>query len=130
MTDKTMIIWDQTESIKNMLWKYLVDKLQLYNRIRFTIYVDREYKQVAIYIILDKYSAPDKLFAKYKNEVFMHINKLFRKYGINKIFQQSSRYSEHSMIREFFLTLSYEQITELYYCLKAFEDMSTEELDP
>ena len=30
MTDKTMIIWDQTESIKNMLWKYLIDKLQLY----------------------------------------------------------------------------------------------------
>ena len=85
MTDKTMIIWDQTESIKNMLWKYLVDKLQLYNRIRFTIYVDREYKQVSIYIILDKYSAPDKLFTKYKNEVFMHINRLFKK-SLYKLF--------------------------------------------
>lgn len=126
MTDKTMIIWDQTESIKDMLLKYLIDKLQLYNRIRFTIYVDREYKQVTIYTILDKYSAPDKLFAKYKNEVFMHINRLFRKYGINKRFQKSNRYSEHSMIREFFLTLSYEQITELYYCLKTFENIPTE----
>lgn len=126
MTDKTMIIWDQTESIRDILLTYLVDKVITTKRIRFTIYVDREYKQVTIYIILDKYSAPDKLFAKYKNEVFMYINKLFRKYGINKRFQKSSSYSEHSMIREFFLTLSYEQITELYYCLKTFENIPTE----
>ena len=44
MTDKTMIIWDQTESIKNMLWKYLIDKLQLYmqteniNKSLYTLY--------------------------------------------------------------------------------------------
>ena len=122
ITDKTMIIWDQTESVENIILNYLVNGFGFYgSRMKFTTFVDREYKQVSIYIILDKYSAPDKLFAKYKNEVFMHINKLFRKYGINKRFQKSSRYSEHSMIREFFLTLSYEQITELYYCLKTFE---------
>lgn len=127
MTDKTMIIWDQTESVENIILDYLVNGFGFYGfRMKFTTFVDREYKQVTIYVILDKYSAPDKLFAKYKNEVFMHINRLFKKYGINKRFQKSSRYSEHSMIREFFLTLSYEQITELYYCLKTFENIPTE----
>lgn len=127
MTDKTMMIWDQTESIESIILDYLVNRFGFYgSRMKFTTFVDREYKQVTIYTILDKYSAPDKLFAKYKNEVFMHINRLFRKYGINKRFQKSSRYSEHSMIREFFLTLSYEQITELYYCLKTFENIPTE----
>ena len=51
---------------------------------------------------------------------------IVKKYGINKRFQKSSRYSKHSMIREFFLTLYYEQITELYYCLKTFENIPTE----
>ena len=126
MTDKTMIIWDQTESIKNMLWKYLVDKLQLYNRIRFTIYVDREYKQVTIYLLLNKYSFNAQLWRNYKCTLFCELSKLLKKYGIKQKFKYSRKPSMYRDTEEYFIILSYEQITELYYCLKTFENIPTE----
>lgn len=127
MTDKTMIIWDQTESVENIILDYLVNGFGFYgSRMKFTTFVDREYKQVTIYLLLNKYSFDIKLWKNYKCTLFCELSKLLKKYGIKQKFKYSRKPSMYRDTEEYFITLSYEQITELYYCLKTFENISTE----
>ena len=127
MTDKTMIIWDQTESVENIILNYLVNVFGFYgSRMKFTTFVDREYKQVTIYLLLNKYSFNAQLWKNYKCTLFCELSKLLKKYGIKQKFKNSYKPSMYRDTEEYFITLSYEQITELYYCLKTFENIPTE----
>ena len=127
MTDKTMIIWDQTESVENIILNYLVNVFEFYgSRMKFTTFVDREYKQVTIYLLLNKYSFNAQLWKNYKCTLFCELSKLLKKYGIKQKFKNSHKPSMYRDTEEYFITLSYEQITELYYCLKTFENIPTE----
>ena len=127
MTDKTMIIWDQTESVENIILNYLVNGFGFYgSRMKFTTFVDREYKQVTIYLLLNKYSFNAQLWKSYKCTLFCELSKLLKKYGIKQKFKNSYKPSIYRDTEEYFITLSYEQITELYYCLKTFENIPTE----
>ena len=127
MTDKTMIIWDQTESVENIILDYLVNGFGFYgSRMKFTTFVDREYKQVTIYLLLNKYSFDIKLWKNYKRTLFCELSKLLKRYNIKQKFKYSYKPSIYRDTEEYFITLSYEQITELYYCLKTFENIPTE----
>ena len=127
MTDKTMIIWDQTESVENIILNYLVNGFGFYgSRMKFTTFVDREYKQVTIYLLLNKCSFDIKLWKNYKCTLFCELSKLLKKYNIKQKFKYSRKPSIYRDTEEYFITLSYEQITELYYCLKTFENIPTE----
>ena len=127
MTDKTMIIWDQTESVENIILNYLVNGFGFYgSRMKFTTFVDREYKQVTIYLLLNKYSFNAQLWKSYKCTLFCELSKLLKKYNIKQKFKYSYKPSIYRDTEEYFITLSYEQITELYYCLKTFENIPTE----
>lgn len=127
MTDKTMIIWDQTESVESIILDYLVNGFGFYgSRMKFTTFVDREYKQVTIYLLLNKYSFDIKLWKNYRCNLFNELSKLLKKYGIKQKFKNSYKPSMYRDTEEYFITLSYEQITELYYCLKTFENIPTE----
>ena len=43
MTDKTMIIWDQTESVENIILNYLVNGFGFCGcRMKFTSFMERE----------------------------------------------------------------------------------------
>lgn len=127
MTDKTMIIWDQTESVESIILDYLVNRFGFYgSRMKFTTFVDREYKQVTIYLLLNKYSFDIKLWKNYKCTLFCELSKLLKKYNIKQKFKYSYKPSIYRDTEEYFITLSYEQITELYYCLKTFENIPTE----
>lgn len=127
MTDKTMIIWDQTESIKDIILDYLVNGFGFYgSRMKFTTFVDREYKQVTIYLLLSKYSFNAQLWKSYKCTLFCELSKLLKKYNIKQKFKYSYKPSIYRDTEEYFITLSYEQINELYYCLKTFENIPTE----
>ena len=122
MTDTTMIIWDQTESVENIILNYLVNRFGFYgSRMKFTTFVDREYKQVTIYLLLNKYSFNAQLWKSYKCTLFCELSKLLKKYNIKQKFKYSYKPSIYRDTEEYFITLSYEQITELYYCLKTFE---------
>ena len=126
MTDTTMIIWDQTESVENIILNYLVNRFGFYeSRMKFTTLVDREYKQVTIYLLLNKYSFDIKLWKNYKCTLFCELSKLLKKYNIKQKFKNSYKPSIYRDTEEYFITLSYEQITELYYCLKTFENIPT-----
>ena len=127
MTDKTMIIWDQTESVENIILNYLVNRFGFYeSRMKFTTLVDREYKQVTIYLLLNKYSFDIKLWKNYRCNLFNQLSKLLKRYNIKQKFKYSRKPSMYRDTEEYFITLSYEQITELYYCLKTFENIPTE----
>ena len=127
MTDKTMIIWDQTESVENIILDYLVNRFGFYgSRMKFTTFVDREYKQVTIYLLLNKYSFNAQLWKNYKCTLFCELSKLLKRYNIKQKFKYSRKPSMYRDTEEYFITLSYEQITELYYCLKTFENIPTE----
>ena len=127
MTDKTMIIWDQTESVENIILNYLVNGFGFYgSRMKFTTFVDREYKQVTIYLLLNKYSFNAQLWKSYKCTLFCELSKLLKRYNIKQKFKYSRKPSIYRDTEEYFITLSYEQITELYYCLKTFENIPTE----
>ena len=122
-----MIIWDQTESVENIILNYLVNGFGFYgSRMKFTTFVDREYKQVTIYLLLSKYSFNAQLWKSYKCTLFCELSKLLKKYGIKQKFKNSYKPSIYRDTEEYFITLSYEQITELYYCLKTFENIPTE----
>ena len=127
MTDKTMIIWDQTESVENIILDYLVNRFGAYeSRMKFTTFVDREHKQVTIYLLLSKYSFNAQLWKSYKCTLFCELSKLLKKYDIKQKFKNSHKFSMYKFTEEYYITLSYEQITELYYCLKTFENIPTE----
>ena len=127
MTDTTMIIWDQTESVENIILNYLVNRFGFYeSRMKFTTLVDREYKQVTIYLLLNKYSFDIKLWKNYRCNLFNQLSKLLKRYNIKQKFKYSRKPSMYRDTEEYFITLSYEQITELYYCLKTFENIPTE----
>ena len=127
MTDKTMIIWDQTESVESIILDYLVNGFGFYgSRMKFTTFVDREYKQVTIYLLLSKYSFNAQLWKNYKYTLFCELSKLLKKYGIEQKFKNSHKFSMYKFTEAYYITLSYEQITELYYCLKTFENIPTE----
>ena len=122
MTDKTMIIWDQTESVESIILDYLVNGFGFYgSRMKFTTFVDREYKQLTIYLLLNKYSFNAQLWKSYKCTLFCELSKLLKKYNIKQKFKYSYKLSIYRDTEEYFITLSYEQITELDYCLKTFE---------
>ena len=127
MTDKTMIIWDQTESVESIILDYLVNGFGFYgSRMKFTTFVDREYKQVTIYLLLNKYSFNAQLWKSYKCTLFCELSKLLKRYNIKQKFKYSHKPSMYRDTEEYFIALSYEQITELYYCLKTFENIPTE----
>ena len=127
MTDTTMIIWDQTESVENIILNYLVNRFGFYeSRMKFTTLVDREYKQVTIYLLLNKYSFDIKLWKNYRCNLFNQLSKLLKRYNIKQKFKYSRKPSMYRDTEEYLITLSYEQITELYYCLKTFENIPTE----
>ena len=52
--------------------------------------------------------------------------KVLKKYNIKQKFKYSRKPSMYRDTEEYFITLPYEQISELYYCLKTFENISTE----
>jgi len=119
-------IWDQTESIESIILDYLVNGFGFYgSRMKFTTFVDREYKQVSIYLLLNKYSFDIKLWKNYKCNLFNELSKLLKRYNIKQKFKYSRKPSIYKNTEEYFITLSYEQITELYYCLKTFENIPT-----
>lgn len=127
MTDTTMIIWDQTESVENIILNYLVNRFGFYeSRMKFTTLVDREYKQVTIYLLLNKYSFDIKLWKNYRCNLFNQLSKLLKRYNIKQKFKYSRKPSMYRDTEEYFITLFYEQIAELYYCLKTFENIPTE----
>jgi hypothetical protein len=122
MSESGLIIWDQAESVENIILKYLVNRFGAYeSRMKFTTAMDREYKQVVIYLLLSKYSFNAQLWKNYKCTLFGELSKLLKKYGIKQKFKNSHKPSMYKFTEEYYITLSFDQLNELYYCLKTFE---------
>ena len=115
-------MWDQAESVENIILNYLVNRFGAYeSRMKFTTAMDREYKQVVIYLLLSKYSFNAQLWKSYKSTLFGELSKLLKRYGIKQKFKNSRKPSMYRFTEEYYITLSFDQLNELYYCLKTFE---------